>query len=97
MPCHREYIVTAQGGYDPAHTLFYEFAHVEHASGCYVLDHQSDGTLQEDHEENVPMGFVTAARKCSKSSPGARNAQHAWFPHEPTHAYGLTRENGVGA
>ena len=78
---------TAQGGYDPAHTLFfYEFAHVEYASGCYVLGPQSDGTLQEDHEGNIPMGFVTAAPKCSKLSPGARNAQHAWFPHEPTHA-----------
>lgn len=66
--------------------FFYEFAHVDYASGCYVLDHQSDGTLQEVHEENVPMGFVTAAPKCSKLSPGTRNAQHAWFPHEPTHA-----------
>lgn len=78
--------------------FFYEFAHVDYASGCYALDHQSDGTMQADHEENVPMGFVTAAPKCSKLGPGTRNAQHAWFPHEPAHALVyLARENGVGA
>lgn len=66
--------------------FFHEFAYVDYTSGCYVLDHQSDGTLQEDHEGNVPTGFVTAAPKCSKLSPGVSNAQHAWFPHEPAHA-----------
>lgn len=79
--------------------FFYEFARVDYASGCYMPDHHSDGTLQEDHEEDVPMGFVTAASRCSKLSPGARNAQHACMvpSRTGTRLVYLARENGVGA
>lgn len=92
MPCHREYLhCYGPGTLQPGpHSFFFnEPALIEYASGCYVLDHQLGGTLQEDHEENVPMGFAAAAPKCSKLSPwgGGGNAQHAWFPHEPTQAY----------
>lgn len=92
------YIVTVQGGYNPVHTFsFYQFAHVEYASGCYLLDHQPGGIVQDCTGGKCSDGLRGCCTRVQQFKSLGEERAACMVPSRTDTGLLLTREDGVGA